>query len=149
MRGLNKVTLIGRLGRDPEIKYFDSGAAKANFPLATSESYTNKEGQRVENTEWHNIVFWRGLAEIAEKYLKKGAQVYVEGKLRTRSWDDQDGNKKYITEIEGNNLIMLDRAPSADNNNSSAGTAAADETSQAAQPSTNASEKSFEDDLPF
>lgn len=148
MRGLNKVTLIGRLGRDPEIKYFESGAAKANFPLATSETYTNKEGQRIENTEWHNVIFWRQLAEIAEKYLKKGALVYIEGKLKTRSWDDQDGNKKYITEIEGNNLIMLDRAPDSSNNSASTQKAQPSETSQA-KPASNTVEKSFEDDLPF
>jgi len=148
MRGLNKVTLIGRLGRDPEIRYFESGTAKANFPLATSETYTNKEGQRVENTEWHNIIFWRQLAEIAEKYLKKGALVYIEGKLRTRSWDDQDGNKKYITEIEGNNLIMLDKAPSSD---AAASQAQKAETNVNPAPAESAQKKaeSFEDDLPF
>jgi len=147
MRGLNKVTLIGRLGRDPEIKYFESGAAKSNFPLATSETYTNKEGQRIENTEWHNIVFWRQLAEIAEKYLKKGSLVYIEGKLKTRSWDDQDGNKKYITEIEGNNLIMLDKAPSSEGSASSQNMTSS-ETSSVPETS-NKKEKSFEDDLPF
>lgn len=147
MRGLNKVTLIGRLGRDPEIKYFESGAAKSNFPLATSETYTNKEGQRIENTEWHNVVFWRQLAEIAEKYLKKGSLVYIEGKLKTRSWDDQDGNKKYITEIEGNNLIMLDKAPSSSTDGSQQNTAATETSS--AESASKKEEKSFEDDLPF
>jgi len=148
MRGLNKVSLIGRLGRDPEIRYFESGTAKASFPLATSESYTNKEGQRVENTEWHNIIFWRGLAEISEKYLKKGSLVFIEGKLRTRSWDDQDGNKKYITEVEGNNLIMLDKAPNSDSTASEAGKIATNET-QVAQESSTTKKDSPEDDLPF
>ena len=147
MRGLNKVTLIGRLGRDPELKYFDSGAAKANFPLATSETYTNKDGQRIENTEWHNIVFWRQLAEIAEKYLKKGSLIYVEGKLKTRSWDDQDGNKKYITEVECNNMIMLDKAPSSDNT-SNMNNNASNVTSSVAQTN-NSEAKSFEEDPPF
>lgn len=148
MRGLNKVTLIGRLGRDPEIRYFESGTAKANFPLATSETYTNKENQRVENTEWHNIIFWRGLAEVAEKYLKKGSLVFIEGKLRTRSWDDQDGNKKYITEIEGNNLIMLDKAPNSDGSSPLEQKATSSET-PAASESSKKKEESFEDDLPF
>lgn len=148
MRGLNKVTLIGRLGRDPEVKYFESGTAKANFPLATSETYTNKEGQRVENTEWHNIIFWRQLAGIAEKYLKKGSLVFIEGKLRTRSWDDQDGNKKYITEIEGNNLIMLDRAPSSQDGAAGAQNSTQTET-QVTENTSTKSESSVEDDLPF
>ena len=109
MAGVNKVILVGNLGRDPEVRYLEGGTAVANFPLATSETYKDKQGRRVEHTEWHNIVVWRGLAEVAEKYLKKGMQVYVEGKLRTRSWDDKDGNKKYTTEIVADNMTMLSR----------------------------------------
>ena len=112
MRGINKVTLIGHLGKDPEIRHFDSGAIKASFSLATTESYINKEGQKVDQTEWHNIVMWRGLAGVAEKYLKKGNPVYIEGKLRYRSWDDENGQKRYITEIDAQNMIMLGGAPS-------------------------------------
>ncbi|MEZ5002113.1 MAG: single-stranded DNA-binding protein [Chitinophagales bacterium] len=109
MRGVNKVILIGHLGKDPEVRHLDGNNVVANFPIATSESYTTKEGNRVEQTEWHNIVLWRKLAEIAEKYIKKGSLVYIEGRLRTRSWDDKDGNKKYITEIVGTSMQMLDK----------------------------------------
>lgn len=110
MGSLNKVMVIGNLGKDPEIRVIPSGAKVANFSIATTESYTGKDGQKQDKTEWHNIVMWRGLAEIAEKYLRKGSQVYVEGKLSTRSWDDQSGNKKYITEIITDNLVMLGKA---------------------------------------
>lgn len=107
MSSLNKVMLIGRLGKDPEMQYFESGAVKASFSLATSESYKNKEGQRVENTEWHNLVLWGKGAEIAEKYLKKGKQIYVEGSIKTRSWEAQDGTKRYMTEINVLTFKML------------------------------------------
>lgn len=106
MSGVNKVILIGNLGRDPEIMTFDNGVKKVSFSLATSESYKNKEGQRVDQTEWHNVVLWRGLAEVAEKYLKKGDQIYLEGKIKTRSYE-QDGVKKYFTEIFGDQMTML------------------------------------------
>jgi single-strand DNA-binding protein len=109
MRGVNKVILIGHLGKDPDVRHLDSNSVVANFPLATSDSYTDKQGNRVEQTEWHNIVLWRRLAEIAEQYLKKGSLVYIEGRLRTRSWEDQNGNKRYTTEIVGNNMQMLDK----------------------------------------
>ena len=104
---VNKVILVGNVGKDPEIRHLDSGVAVANFPLATSESYTAKNGERVTTTEWHNIVLWRGLAEVAEKYVTKGRQLYIEGRIRTRSYDDKDGNKRYITEIYGDNMQML------------------------------------------
>ncbi len=107
MAGVNKVILIGNLGKDPEVKYLDSGVAVANFSLATTENYRNKEGEKVSQTEWHNIVLWRGLAEIAEKWLKKGSSVYIEGKIRTRRWEDKDGNARYTTEILGENMTML------------------------------------------
>ena len=106
---VNKVTLIGRLGKDPVLKHFSNDNAIAEFSVATDESYKNKEGQKVEQTEWHNVkIPTKKQAEIAEKYLKKGALVYVEGKIRTRSYDDKDGNKKYITEIICDNFRMLD-----------------------------------------
>ncbi len=106
MAGVNKVLLIGNLGKDPEIITFDNGVKKAAFSLATTESYKNKEGNRVDQTEWHNIVMWRWLAEIAEKYLHKGDQVFIEGKIKTRSYE-VDGVKKYVTEIVADNMTML------------------------------------------
>lgn len=106
MSGINKVILIGRLGKDPEIRTFESGQKRASFSLATSETYKDKEGNRVENTEWHNIVCWRNLADIAEQYLFKGKLIYIEGKLKTRSWED-NGAKRYITEIEASTFTML------------------------------------------
>ncbi|MDO9254255.1 MAG: single-stranded DNA-binding protein [Bacteroidales bacterium] len=105
-RGINKVTLIGNLGKDPEVQTFDT-YKKAAFSLATTEYSRDKEGNEVQHTEWHNIVMWRGLAEIAEQYLRKGNQVYIEGKIRTRSFDAKDGTKKYITEIQADNLVLL------------------------------------------
>jgi len=108
MAGVNKVILVGNLGRDPEIRSLESGVKVARFSLATTESYNDRNtGQRVDQTEWHNIVLWRGLAEIAEKYLRKGNQVYIEGKLQTRSYQDKDGITKYSTEIVGQNMTML------------------------------------------
>jgi len=154
MRGVNKVILVGNLGKDPEVKYFDSGVAKASFPLATSESYVNKKGEKIDTTEWHNIVLWRGLAEVAEKYLKKGNSIYIEGKIKTRSWDDQDGNKKYITEIEGANLVMLG-GRSDGGNNSNNGNQSSNQTdaAPAKKAEQSVSEQDFipdvEDDLPF
>jgi single-strand DNA-binding protein len=110
MGSLNKATLIGNLGKDPDVRSIASGAKVANFSIATTESYTDKNtNQKVDKTEWHNIVMWRGLAEVAEKYLRKGSQVYIEGKLQTRSWDDQNGQKRYTTEIVADNMVMLGR----------------------------------------
>jgi single-strand DNA-binding protein len=109
MSGVNKVILIGNLGKDPEVRYLEGGVAVANFPLATTEVHKNRAGEKVESTEWHNVVLWRGLAEVAEKLLKKGMQVYVEGRLRTRSWEDKDGSKKRATEVVGENLTILSR----------------------------------------
>lgn len=105
--GVNKVILIGNLGRDPEIQRMESGVKKASFSLATTESYKNKEGERVTHTEWHNVVLWRGLAEVAENYLKKGNTIYVEGRIRRREYEDKDGQKKSITEILGDDMTML------------------------------------------
>lgn len=105
--GINKVILIGNVGKDPEVRHLDSGVAVASFPLATSETYRNRDNQKVTNTEWHNVVVWRGLADVAEKYVKKGNPLYIEGKIRTRSWDDKDGNKRYTTEIVADNMQML------------------------------------------
>lgn len=106
---VNKVILIGNVGGDPEVRYLDGGVAVARFSLATSEVYNNKNGERVTQTEWHNIVLWRRLAQTAEQYVKKGMMLYVEGRIRTRSWDDQNGVKRYTTEIYGDNFQMLSR----------------------------------------
>ena len=108
---VNKVILVGNVGQDPEVKYLDEGTPVATFSLATSESYKNKAGEKVTNTEWHNIVLWRGLAQVAEKYVQKGNQLYIEGKIKTRSWEDKDGVKKYRTEIVGNTMTMLGKKP--------------------------------------
>lgn len=144
---VNKVILIGNVGRDPEVRHLDRGVAVANFPLATSESYTAKNGERVTTTEWHNIVVWRGLAEVVEKYVKKGDKLFLEGKIRTRSWDDKEGNKRYTTEIYVDNLEMLGGKPQANS--------PADSTQPAVQnePANSTNEPDYqqteEDDLPF
>ena len=109
MRCVNKVVLIGNLGREPDLQYLEGNIAVAKFPLATTETYKDKSGTLISQTEWHTVVLWRGLAELAQKYLHKGSLIYVEGRLRTRSWEDKEGNKKFATEIVGDNLIMLDK----------------------------------------
>lgn len=108
MSGINKVILVGHLGKDPEVRHLEGGVTVASFPLATSETF-NKDGKRIEQTEWHNIVLWRGLAEVASKYLQKGKLVYIEGKLRTRSFEDKEKVKKYVTEVVAENFTMLGR----------------------------------------
>jgi len=143
MASVNKVTLIGNIGKDPEVRYLEGGVAVAKFPLATAEAYKDKNGNKVESTEWHNIVLWRGLAEVAEKYFKKGMQLYVEGKLRTRSWDDKDGHKHYITEIVADNALMLGKR------DSSAGSQHTDPPTPQQNPPSPASGNSSTDDLPF
>jgi single-strand DNA-binding protein len=109
MRGLNKVTLIGNLGKDPEIQTLEGGVSVAKFSVATTEAYRDKQGDLQSDTEWHNIVAWRNLAELAGKYLHKGSHIYLEGKLKSRSYEDKDGNRKYVTEIIAESLIMLDK----------------------------------------
>jgi single-strand DNA-binding protein len=106
---INKVILVGNVGKDPVVRYFDKGVAKATFPLATSETYTNQQGETITSTEWHNIVLWRALAEVAEKTIKKGTQVYIVGKIKTRSYVDKDGNNKYITEILADTMLVLEK----------------------------------------
>ena len=137
MAGVNKVILLGNLGKDPEVRRLDDGRGVANFSLATSETYKNKSGEKVTNTEWHNIVLWSPLADIAENYLKKGSQVYIEGKISNRSYEDKDGVKKYISEVVGREITLLGRAPNSDSMNT--------------QESTNKEneESTVEDDLPF
>lgn len=108
MSGINKVILVGHLGKDPEIRHLDGNVTVASFPLATSETY-NRDGRRVEQTEWHNVVMWRGLAEVAAKYLFKGKLVYIEGKLRTRTYEDKEGVRRYVTEVVADSFKLLGR----------------------------------------
>ena len=127
MAGVNKVILVGNLGKDPEVRHLEGGNSVANFTLATNEYYKDKQGARVERTEWHNISAWRGLAELAEKYLKKGSQVYVEGKLRTRQYQDKDQQTRYITEIIADEISLLGGRPGGSAGGSQATTSAAGE----------------------
>ncbi len=139
MAGVNKAILVGHLGKDPEIRHLENDRAVANFSLATSESYTNKQGERVTNTEWHNIVLWGGLAKLAEKYLKKGNQIYLEGRITNRSYEDKEGITKYRSEIVGQEMTFLggSRGDSGDN-------------ASAPKASENVNDGSSEiDDLPF
>ena len=115
---LNKVMLIGNAGKDPEVRHLESGVAVVTLPIATTERYKDRNGEIKEQTEWHNVVFWRNLADIVEKYVRKGSQIFVEGKLRTRNWEDQSGQKKYATEIVAENLRLLNRRGDNDNNQS-------------------------------
>jgi len=151
-RGVNKVILVGNLGQDPEIKYMPSGQAVCNITIATTESWKDKtSGEKVEKTEWHRIVFFRRLAEIAGEYLRKGSQVYVEGRLQTRKWQDQSGNDRYTTEIVANEMQMLgsrgssgnfDTAPPPDTSSSSS-------SAPNAAPARKADENFVDDDIPF
>src|SRR5688572_1824884 len=152
MSGVNKVILVGRLGKDPEVRNLENGATVANFTMATSETYKDKTtGDRKEVTEWHNIVLWRGLADVAARYLHKGDMVYIEGKLRTRSWE-KEGVTRYTTEIVGDNMTMLstkqnsggggDRSAAPQYSNASPGAA----TEPDFKPS---GDSSATDDLPF
>jgi single-strand DNA-binding protein len=146
MAGVNKVIILGNLGLDPEIRTLESGAKLARLRIATSESYTTKDGQKVENTEWHSVTVWRQLADIAEKYLAKGRQVYIEGKLQTRSWKAEDGSDRYATEIVGERLQLIGGRP--ENTDNSTQNRPASQTAQTTAPQTSDS-SSDDDDLPF
>jgi single-strand DNA-binding protein len=106
---LNKVMLIGNVGKDPDIRHLESGTAVANLTLATTERYKDRNGEMQEQTEWHNVVLWRGLADVTERFVRKGSQIFIEGKIRTRSWEDQSGQKRYTTEIVADNMQLLGR----------------------------------------
>ncbi|HEX5168903.1 MAG TPA: single-stranded DNA-binding protein [Cyclobacteriaceae bacterium] len=148
MSGVNKVILVGRLGKDPEVRNLDSGVAVANFTLATSESYKDKTtGEKKEVTEWHNIVLWRGLAEIAQRYLHKGDMVFVEGKLRSRSWE-KEGVTRYITEVVADNMTMLSTKPGGYSSGSEMSTGSSSP-ERSSQESFRAPVDSSTDDLPF
>lgn len=141
MSSVNKAIIIGNLGKDPEVKHLDNGAVVCNFSIATSETYKDKNtGEKKTTTEWHNIVLWRGLAEVAEKYLKKGAKVYIEGKLKTRKWQDKDGNDRYSTEILGDQMTMLGNKGDNQQSNATPNTPADIPSSEGADAN---------DDLPF
>ncbi|MEC9375678.1 MAG: single-stranded DNA-binding protein [Pseudomonadota bacterium] len=143
-RGVNKVILVGNLGKDPETKFMPSGDCVCNFSLATSDSWNDKQsGEKVERTEWHNIVMFRRLAEVAGEYLRKGSQVYIEGKLKTRKWQDKNGNDRYTTEIEAREMQMLG---SRGGSNMSSAPAAPKSASSVPQQS---EAQEFEDDIPF
>lgn len=153
---LNRVTLIGNLGKDPEVRHLESGSAVGKFSVATNESYKDKAGEWQTNTEWHNIVCWRNLAERAERTLKKGSLVYVEGKLTNRKWQDQEGNDKYITEVVANTFRLLEKREDSGGGYTSNFPSVGDElpsgdTSAAPTktPAKNFSEVQEEDDLPF
>jgi len=105
--GVNRGSLVGNLGRDPEVQNFENGVKKATFTLATTEAYKGRDGERTSHTEWHNIVLWRGLADVAERFLKKGSTIYLEGRIRRREYEDKEGQKKFIYEILGDNMTML------------------------------------------
>jgi len=140
MRGVNRVMLIGNLGKDPDVQYIEGNIPVAKFPLATTETYKDKTGNVVSQTEWHNIVLWRGLADMSQKYLKKGSMVFIEGKLRTRSWEDKDKIKRFTTEIIADGLVMLDKKKDQDTHNQQTGNSGGYEDNQ---------ENDNENDLPF
>ncbi|WP_109833208.1 single-stranded DNA-binding protein [Reichenbachiella versicolor] len=145
MAGVNKVILLGNLGRDPEVRHLENGRAVANFSIATSETYKNKAGERVTNTEWHNVVLWTPLAEIAERFLKKGNQVYIEGKLTSRSYEDKEGITKYITEVVGREMTLV--GPKPDSIETGSAPMATPSAAPVATPTVETSEEI--DDLPF
>ncbi|KAA9331575.1 single-stranded DNA-binding protein [Hymenobacter busanensis] len=150
MSSVNKVILVGNLGGDPEVRHLESGSAVAQFRLATNETYKDKSGNRVERTEWHNIVAWRGLAEVAEKYMRKGQSVYVEGKIRTRQYQDKDNQTRYVTEIVADEITMLGGGRGAEG----AANGQAQAAPAAAQPAATPEQKTFRqqpemDELPF
>ena len=152
-RGVNKVILVGNLGRDPEIKYTASGAAIANVTIATSDSWNDKQtGERVEKTEWHRVVAFQRLAEIMGEYLKKGSQVYIEGRLQTRKWQDQNGQDRYTTEIVANDMQMLgSRGGESAGRGQDAGASGFRSPSQSPQApaQANAGDDFADDDIPF
>ncbi len=133
--GVNKVILIGNLGSDPEVRYLDGGSVVARFNIATSESYTNKNGEKIEQTEWHRIELWNALAKVAEKYLRKGNQVYVEGKIRTENWTDKEGNARTGISILANSMTMLGSSGSGSGgyDNQSSGSSSSSEPGQSAK----------------
>ena len=157
---VNKAILVGNLGKDPELRYTPSGTAVCTFSLATTERFKNKQGEQQDKTEWHNVVVWAGLAEVCGKYLTKGKQVYIEGRIQNRSYDDRDGNKRYISEVVASEMQMLSRAGeqgsggggySAPQNNAPAGGGGSRPTTQVNEPAGRPEDPPFnpDDDIPF
>ncbi|MCI1780002.1 MAG: single-stranded DNA-binding protein [Bacteroidales bacterium] len=157
----NKALLIGNVGKDPEVRHLDSGASVASFPLATTERFRGRDGNMQEQTEWHNIVCWRGLADLSEKYIHKGSQIFVEGKIRTRSWTDQSGQKRYTTEIIADAIRLLGKKQdggdagygnsygSSSYNNNNRAASAGDGVAAGGKEDLPADESGSDDDLPF
>ena len=149
-RGINKVILIGNLGRDPDVRYMPSGSAVTNVALATSDSWRDKQsGEKQERTEWHNIVFYNRLAEIAGEYLKKGSKIYVEGSLRTRKWQDKNGQDRYTTEIIANEMQMLDSRGGGGSYSPDSSTSSSAESSAGRKEAVAEGIDDFDDDIPF
>lgn len=146
MSGVNKVILVGHLGKDPEVRHLENGVNVASFSLATTETITNKSGERQDLTEWHNIVVWRGLADVAEKYLRKGKLIYLEGKIRTRSWEDKEGIKRYTTEVVADTFTMLGKK-----DDNASGPSSSPSPSKTEMPSASefVNDSDGADDLPF
>ena len=149
MASVNKVILLGNLGADPELRYTNSGTAVANFRIATNERWNDKNGEAQERTEWHNIVAWGKLAEICGKYLKKGRTVYIEGRLQTRSWEDQSGNKRYTTEIVSQIMQMIGRGTGGEPGDSTGWGAEPRGGEEPAVPDVPVGSSAADDDLPF
>lgn len=149
MSSVNKVILVGHLGKDPELRYLEGNVSVASFPLATSETF-NKDGKKIEQTEWHNIVMWRGLADVAAKYLTKGRLVYIEGKLRTRSYEDKEGVRRYTTEIVAESFNILGRRSDFEGGNTNQSTSTNSTTTNTQEQSVDFTENNDEDSgLPF
>jgi single-strand DNA-binding protein len=146
---INKVILVGNVGKDPEVKHLESNVSVANFTLATSENYTNKSGEKVTTTEWHNIVCWRGLASIAENYIRKGSQIYVDGKIRTRSYDAPDGSKRYITEILADTIQLLGKKNDGASSEGVKGSQQSGVSEPFGEPNAYGNDNKEVDDLPF
>jgi single-strand DNA-binding protein len=149
MAGVNKVILVGNLGSDPQVRYTPGGQAVANFNIATSERFNNKAGEKEERTEWHRIVAWGKLAEICQQYLKKGKQVYIEGRLQTRQWEDQQGQKRQTTEIVAQTMQMLGRAGEGGGAMGGGGGDFASQDFGSAEPAPQGASTTTDDDLPF
>ena len=150
MASVNKVILIGNLGADPELRYTNTGTAVANFRIATNDQWTDKNGEKQERAEWHNIVAWSKLGEICGKYLKKGRPVYIEGRLQTRQWEDQSGNKRYTTEVVAQVMQMLGaRGESADGDSSWESRSQTQQAPAEEMPDIPVSTSASDDDLPF
>lgn len=144
---VNKAILLGNVGKDPEVRFLDGGVSVASFSLATTENYKNKAGERVSQTEWHNIVVWRHLADLADKYISKGQKLYIEGKITNRTWEDKEGNKRYTTEIVASTIELLGRK--GDDSGSSSSQPSPQQNAEKVKDADIAEKETADDDLPF